>query len=42
MMPGPQMGEAIRTLETAWVDSGFVLDRAALLEKAKTLPAGQR
>ncbi|MEI5681012.1 MULTISPECIES: CCA tRNA nucleotidyltransferase [unclassified Mesorhizobium] len=31
---GPKMGEALRSLETAWVDSGFALNRDALLERA--------
>jgi poly(A) polymerase len=39
MAAGPQMGEAIRALESVWADSGFVLDRSALLEKAKALPS---
>ncbi|MFK0684100.1 CCA tRNA nucleotidyltransferase [Ochrobactrum sp. BD67] len=30
---GPGMGEALRSLETFWIDSGFSLDRAALLDK---------
>ena len=30
---GPGLGEALRTLETFWIDSGFSLDRAALLDK---------
>jgi len=38
---GPQLGQALRNLEKGWVDSGFVLDRQALLEKAKALPAIQ-
>lgn len=28
---GPDMGEALRKLETLWVESGFVLDRDALM-----------
>lgn len=31
---GPEMGETIRALESVWADSGFVMERAALLEKA--------
>lgn len=30
---GPGLGEALRSLETFWIDSGFSLDRAALLDK---------
>ena len=30
---GPDMGATLRRLEAAWVDSGFVLDRAALLAR---------
>jgi poly(A) polymerase len=32
--PGPKLGAALRALETAWVDSGFRLDRDALIERA--------
>ncbi|RFC67477.1 MULTISPECIES: CCA tRNA nucleotidyltransferase [Mesorhizobium] len=38
---GPQLGKALRSLEEVWADSGFVLNRQALLEKAKALPAIQ-
>ncbi len=30
---GPHLGEELRRLETFWIDSGFSLDRAALLRK---------
>ncbi|WP_312468721.1 MULTISPECIES: CCA tRNA nucleotidyltransferase [Brucella] len=30
---GPGLGEALRDLETLWIDSGFSLDREALLDK---------
>nr|WP_113368552.1 CCA tRNA nucleotidyltransferase [Brucella intermedia] len=30
---GPGLGEALRSLETFWIDSGFSLDRTALLDK---------
>jgi len=31
---GPALGARLRALETFWIDSGFRLDRATLLEKA--------
>lgn len=31
MAPGPAIGQALERLERAWIDSGFVLDRDALL-----------
>lgn len=31
--PGPAMGEALRALERVWVESGFTLDREALLAR---------
>jgi poly(A) polymerase len=31
--PGPELGERLRRLEAAWIDSGFTLDRAALLAR---------
>ncbi|AJE44957.1 CCA tRNA nucleotidyltransferase [Celeribacter indicus] len=31
---GPALGERLRRLEKAWIDSGFSLDRAALLQRA--------
>ncbi|MEP9396609.1 CCA tRNA nucleotidyltransferase [Mesorhizobium sp. KR2-14] len=31
---GPKMGDMLRALESAWVDSGFALERGALLERA--------
>ncbi len=33
MKPGPDMGAALALLERAWVESGFSLDRDALLER---------
>jgi len=30
---GPGLGETLRSLETFWIDSGFSLDRATLLDK---------
>ncbi|OEI82925.1 CCA tRNA nucleotidyltransferase [Brucella sp. BO3] len=30
---GPGLGETLRSLETLWIDSGFSLDRSALLDK---------
>ncbi len=30
---GPSLGETLRSLETFWIDSGFSLDRSALLDK---------
>jgi len=38
---GPKLGNALKRLEETWADSGFVLDREALLEKAKALPSIQ-
>ena len=35
MSAGPQIGEIMRTLENAWAESGFTLDHATLIEKAK-------
>ncbi|MBX3598138.1 MAG: CCA tRNA nucleotidyltransferase [Rhizobiaceae bacterium] len=35
---GPVMGEVIRKLTEIWADSGFVMDKSALIEKAKALP----
>lgn len=29
--PGPKVGEELRLAESRWIDSGFALDRAALL-----------
>lgn len=34
--PGPVLGKMLKTLEDAWVASGFVLSRDALLERAAT------
>ncbi|MEM1382986.1 MAG: CCA tRNA nucleotidyltransferase [Pseudomonadota bacterium] len=33
--PGPEMGAALGRAEEAWIASGFSLDKAALLQKAK-------
>ncbi|PYE87108.1 CCA tRNA nucleotidyltransferase [Phyllobacterium leguminum] len=33
MEKGPVLGEQLRSLETFWIDSGFKLDRSALLDK---------
>lgn len=35
MAPGPDMGQALARLERAWIDSGFVLDKGALLKLAQ-------
>lgn len=32
MKPGPEMGQRLKALEEAWMDSGFKLDRNALLD----------
>ncbi|UCI09334.1 CCA tRNA nucleotidyltransferase [Mesorhizobium sp. B1-1-8] len=32
--PGPKVGATLKNLEKEWVESGFVLDRGALLERA--------
>jgi poly(A) polymerase len=32
--PGPQMGEMLARLEQEWIESGFRLDRHALLARA--------
>jgi poly(A) polymerase len=34
---GPQLGECLKTLEAEWLDSGFRLERDALLERAAQL-----
>jgi hypothetical protein len=33
------MGAALKALETAWLESGFALDRDALLARAAELPS---
>ena len=33
MAPGKAVGESLKRLERAWIDSGFTLDRVALLER---------
>lgn len=35
MLPGPDLGALLERLEQRWVESGFTLDRPALLELAK-------
>ena len=37
MSPGKAIGDALRTLEAEWIDSGFALERGALLERAAVL-----
>ena len=32
--PGPKLGEILKNLEEEWIESGFALDRGALLERA--------
>ncbi len=40
---GPQLGEALKQLEAAWVDSGYALGKDALLAQLSLLPlAGER
>lgn len=39
---GPQMGALLTELEENWIESGFVLDREALLERAARKIAGER
>lgn len=36
--PGPAIGRALKALEEAWIASGFVMQRGALLERAAELP----
>lgn len=38
--PGPVLGKLLRTLEDAWIGSGFSLGRDALLERAAKLAGG--
>lgn len=38
--PGPKVGEMLRALENEWIESGFALDRGALLERAAQALAG--
>ena len=35
--PGPKLGAALKKLESEWITSGFSLDRATLLDRAKQL-----
>lgn len=35
VLKGPELGEKLARLEKVWVDSGFTLDREALLERVK-------
>jgi tRNA nucleotidyltransferase/poly(A) polymerase len=32
--PGPKLGATLKNLENEWIESGFALDRGALLERA--------
>jgi poly(A) polymerase len=34
---GPRLGETLKELEAEWVASGFMLDRAALIERARAM-----
>ncbi len=36
MASGPKLGETLKALETAWIESGFALGREALLERARS------
>jgi len=38
--PGPEIGTLLKRLEKEWVESGFRLDRKALLERAASYAAG--
>lgn len=38
--PGPRIGEILAQLEAEWIDSGFTLERAALLERARQVLGG--
>lgn len=38
--PGPNVGEMLRALENEWIESGFALERGALLERAAKALAG--
>ncbi|RWI08025.1 CCA tRNA nucleotidyltransferase [Mesorhizobium sp.] len=33
-LPGPKLGATLKNLENEWIESGFALDRGALLERA--------
>jgi poly(A) polymerase len=35
LQPGPHLGSELKRLERQWIDSGFALDRATLLDEAK-------
>lgn len=39
--PGPELGETLSALEKAWIESGFTLDKARLLERAGRAGKGQ-
>lgn len=39
--PGPELGGLLAALEEAWIESGFALDRGALIEMARARAAGQ-
>lgn len=34
--PGPRLGETLRALEEAWIESGFSMDRESLMEQARS------
>ena len=36
IQPGPGVGETLRTLEEAWIESGFSMDRESLMEQARS------
>jgi tRNA nucleotidyltransferase/poly(A) polymerase len=36
LAPGPELGRALKTLERAWIDSDFSLDRQALLDQLRS------
>jgi poly(A) polymerase len=42
MQPGKQLGDRLKALEETWVDSGFSLDRGALLERAALMDDERR
>jgi tRNA nucleotidyltransferase/poly(A) polymerase len=37
---GPNVGQLLKSLENEWVDSGFALERGALLERAAQILTG--
>ncbi|MEQ1949925.1 CCA tRNA nucleotidyltransferase [Mesorhizobium sp. CN2-181] len=42
VVPGPGLGRLLRSLEEEWIESGFSLERDALLERAAKLAEGDR